>query len=183
MKYIYFLLIILTITFILIVVNSESNNCNLYGGFIASLIGSILVALATNWIVNKKRGKQLFEKFGIPEGEYKTYSYKKNSNQLEENPNGSARIKYLGDNILEIIVKPKEHPNWIGLMTMETGYLGTISWQFTNPPDDYKGLTYGLKRCIVKRTLRNVKKTIYLIEQFNEDIGKEVLVARIKQSN
>lgn len=161
--------------------------CDLVYGLGLGILSSVIVAMLT-WIISKiKFVKKLKDKFGFPAGSYLMAPNDWMSAEDVENRSFSphmkiptAEIEYLHDNLLKIYAEPADGRNWQGIISMETRYSGSVSWEYVDPlpTDTGKGFGFGFKRLIVQQPRENAPKRIFLIGEVDKGYGEEVLIER-----
>lgn len=166
----------------------------LLNGLIVGFASGIISAVIISWIIigfmKRNQRKILRKKYSKAEGsDYKTYSFDDivpsdtdDYPQIQKKtirPNGGkAEIKYEHDNMLSISLTEKDGSVWEGKMIMEMETIGSVYYRYTHLPFEDKWHWYGFRRFMIRDEAHHIY--IYLDEEINSGLGKEVLIRRKK---
>ena len=137
------------------------NLCEFYnliiGSIVGGVVGLLLVIFYEKILVDGRKRKKLEKHFKpLESNDQNTFDWTCFDIEGREKakPNGSmAKIKYLGENTLEIEVKESDESIWVGYITMTDLARGSLTFSY---PGKYE---YGFKKC-------------YLGQEYDQSEGK-----------
>jgi hypothetical protein len=99
---------------------------------VLSIITSIIASRLYQLYIDKRQKKLEISKYARSAGSYTGYGLKTNSTFLDtDNPLSKVNITYFDGNMLKLELKEINNPHeWHGLITMESGNYGIISWRY-----------------------------------------------------